>query len=202
MNISLIESAGVGLLGRITGQKLRSQDITPVMVFMAVLVTVLLGVIFADRSVTPKEEQRLQKNLDAFLPKDEEVRQLAQMMMGGIEWHHLHNKPDELMTLAVAFAPSERLLLISLGYEMSASDGVIDEQERSYLQAIASYLSIPPRHIAVLEAGFSPTGAAASAASAEVRQLLNPAQFALIDDPAFAKVATHILSVLPFPPNR
>lgn len=202
MNVSLIESAGVDLLGRVTGEKLRQKDITPLMVFMAALVTVLLGVIFADRNVAAKEEQRLQKNLDTFLPADEEVRQLAQMMIGGVEWHHLYVNPDELMTLAAAFTPSERLLLISLGYEMSASDDEIDEQERSYLQAIANYLGIAPQHIDVLEAGFSPRGAAAAAASEEVRKLLDPAQFARLDDPAFAKVATHILSVLPFAPNR
>ena len=69
MEISLIDSEAVALLSRITGQKLSQRDITPPVIFLAALVTVLLGVMFADGTVTDEEKQRWQKTINQFIPQ-------------------------------------------------------------------------------------------------------------------------------------
>lgn len=48
MNTTPIGCETIDLLSRITGQKLSQRDITPQLVFLATLVTILSGVIYAD----------------------------------------------------------------------------------------------------------------------------------------------------------
>ncbi|TBR59458.1 hypothetical protein B4U84_00480 [Westiellopsis prolifica IICB1] len=58
MDNSRIGAQTVDLLSRITGQKLSQRDITPLVIFLANLVTLLLGVIFVDGTVAESEKQR------------------------------------------------------------------------------------------------------------------------------------------------
>lgn len=57
MDTSRVTSETVDLLSRITGQKLSQRDITPQVLFLAGLVTVLMGVIFVDGTVSEEEKQ-------------------------------------------------------------------------------------------------------------------------------------------------
>ena len=59
MDTSRVTSETVDLLSRITGQKLSQRDITPQVLFLASLVTVLMGVIFVDGTVEEEEKQSL-----------------------------------------------------------------------------------------------------------------------------------------------
>lgn len=74
MDTSLIGTEAADLLSRITGQKLSQRDLTPPVIFLSSLVTVLLGVIFADSQVTSEEKQRLQATLNKFIPSSSNVR--------------------------------------------------------------------------------------------------------------------------------
>ena len=144
MEISLIGTEAVELLSRITGQKLSQRDITPPVIFMAALVTVLLGVMFVDGTITEEEKQRWQKTINRFIPPEGNVRQLTQLLSKGIRQNQVYKKLNELLTLTAPLSESEKLLLIGFGYEMSAADGDMDTREKKYIEAIANRLGINP----------------------------------------------------------
>lgn len=195
MNTALIDSETVELLSRLTGQKLSSRDITPPVIFMAALVTVLLGVMYADGTVTDEEKQRFQKTIERFIPQEGNVRQLAVLLGKQIEQHQLYKKPSQLVRLIAPLSTSERLLLISFGYEMSAADGEMEKSEKRYLEIYGDRLSINPRHLAVLEAVFSGQGIVDTELN-EVRSLLAPSRFHELDT-IFVNAANNILKAFP-----
>lgn len=195
MEISLIDSEAVALLSRITGQKLSQRDITPPVIFLAALVTVLLGVMLADGTVTDEEKQRWQKTITQFIPPEDNARRLTQFLSKGIRQNQIYKKVNELLTLTAPLSESERLLLIGFGYEMSAADGDMDAREKKYLEVIANRLGINLRHLAVLEAGFTHQGTVETAALEEVLFLLAPARFHELDS-VFVKAASDMLATL------
>ncbi|MFN5872500.1 MAG: dynamin family protein, partial [Aphanizomenon sp.] len=85
MNTSRVTSETVDLLSRITGQKLSQRDITPQVLFLASLVTVLMGVIFVDGTVEEQEKQRLLKILYRFSLPESDVRRLTHLMIKGVK---------------------------------------------------------------------------------------------------------------------
>ncbi|MEW6499177.1 MAG: TerB family tellurite resistance protein, partial [Cyanobacteriota bacterium] len=195
MDTSLVSSEAVDLLSRITGQKLRKQDLTPPVIFLAALITVLLGVMLLDGAVTDEEKRRWQQTINRFIPS-EDARQLSQLMSKGVRQNQVYKKLNELLMLTAPFSESERLLLIGFGYEMSAADGDMDAREKKYLEVIANRLEINPQHLAVLETGFSHQGTVEPAALEEVQSLLDPARFHALDA-VFIKAANDMLAVLP-----
>lgn len=196
MDTSLIKAETVELLSRITGQKLNQEDVTPPVIFLAALITVLLGVIFADDQVTEEEKQRLQVTINKFIPSEGNVRQLTKVMLKEIRENlDDYKKPTQLFKLTSSFSKSEKLLLISFGYEMSAADGTMDAREKRYLEIIADRLDINTRHLALLEAGFSREGNLDADALDEVKSLLDPARFHELDT-IFVKAANDILESL------
>jgi len=200
MDTALVSSETVDLLSRITGQKLRQQDLTPPVIFLAALITVLLGVMLMDGTITDEEKQRWQQTLNRFIPGQGNVRQLTQLMSKGVRQNQVYKKLNELLTLTAPLSESERLLLIGFGYEMSAADGDMDAREKKYLQAIANRLGINPQYLAVLEAGFTHQGTVEPAALNEVQSLLDPARFHELDT-MFVKAASDMLAALPSKPE-
>jgi uncharacterized tellurite resistance protein B-like protein len=111
MDTSLIGAEAVDLLSRITGQKLSQRDLTPPVIFLAALVTVLLGVMLADGTVTDEEKQRWQKTISKFIPAEGNGRQLMQLLGKGVKQNQIYKKSKELLTLTASLSESERLLL-------------------------------------------------------------------------------------------
>ena len=70
MDTTKIATEVVDLLSRISRQRLREQDITPVVVFLTALISILRGVMIIDRTIAVEEEERLQKTLKAFASGD------------------------------------------------------------------------------------------------------------------------------------
>jgi tellurite resistance protein/GTPase SAR1 family protein len=198
MNIATpeTESKVVVLISIITGQVLNQQDVTPSVKFLTALVTVLVGVINADREATQDEKQRLQNTLYRFSNPNSMVRQLTQSMVKGVIKNKLFTKSDAIVTLTQSFSDSKKLLLIAFGYDMSAADGDIDIRERQYLEEIAKLLRIDSRYLKVLEAGFSNKENIDIVALDEVKYLLAPARFQNLDV-AFIKATNDMLAVLP-----
>lgn len=195
MDITLISTEVVELLSRISRQKLREQDITPLVVFLTALISILRGVMIIDRTIAVEEEERLQKTLKAFASGDRDRIELIQRIVKGVSKQQVYFNPTELLTLTGLFSDSEKLLLIGFGYEMSAIDGHIDLREQMYLQSIGQRLGINARHIAVIDALFTKEGSIDPEAFGEVQLLLSPAEFES-SDPVFAKAAKHLLSLL------
>lgn len=200
MDTSLVGSEAVDLLSDITGQKLSQRDLTPPVIFLTALATVLLGVIFADKQVTTQEEQRLQASLNKFIPPTGNVGQLTELMIKGVRQNLDYTKPSKLLRLSAPLSESERLLLICFGYEMSAADGEMDASERRYLELIGDRLNINPQHLAVLEAVFSNQGTVDTAALDEVQSLLDPSRFHELDT-VFVNAASNILAAFPAQPE-
>ncbi len=201
MDTSLISSQTVELVSLLTGQNLRKKDITPPLLFLAGLVTVLLGVIHADGTVSAEETQRLRAILTELIPANNSLRQLVMPMVKGVRDRQVYKKLQELLALTACFSEEEKLLLISFGYQMSAADGTIDDREKQYLTIIANRLGIEGRYLTVLEASFSSQAISDTAALAEVHSLLDPAQFQSLDS-LFVRAASHIIEHLPAKPKQ
>ncbi|WP_243713866.1 TerB family tellurite resistance protein [Nostoc sp. 106C] len=131
MNTSLDSTEAVDLLSHLTGQKLSQRYLTPPVIFLASLVTVLLGVMFVDGTVADSEKQRLLATLYRFSTPDSDVRRLTHLMIKGVKENQLYKKSDNLLTLTAPLTESQRILLIGFGYEMSAADGEMDSREKN-----------------------------------------------------------------------
>ena len=201
MDTSLISHQTVELVSRLTGQKLRKEDITPPVLFLAGLITVLLGVMYADDTVSAEETQRLRTTLTELIPANNSLRQLVMPMVKSVTQHQVYKKFPVLLALTACFSEEEKLLLISFGYQMSAADGTMDDREKEYLQNIANRLGIDGRFLTVLEASFSSQAIGDTAALAEVHSLLDPARFQSLDS-MFVRAASHIIEHLPAKPKQ
>ena len=201
MNTVLVGSEVVDLLSRITGQKLSQRELTPLVIFLAALASLLLGVIYVDGTATGEEKQRLQRVFNQLTPSGSDVRKLAWLMISGVQQHQVYKKYNELLTLTAHLSEPERLLLIGFGYEMSAADGEMDSREKKYLEAVAKRLEINPQHLTILEAGFSHKKTVDPAALDEVQSLLAPARFQSLDA-VFVKAARGMLTALPVKPEH
>ncbi len=195
MNTTLIGTETIDLLSRLTGQKLSQRDITPQLVFLATLVTILSGVIYVDGQVTESEKQRLQKTLNQFVPVSNDLHQLTRLIMTGVGQQEIYTKPEEIIPMMALLSKAQRLLIIGFGYEMSAADGDLDIAERKYLQVAANRLGINPKHLAVLEASFS-NQEHIKPDLAEVQSLLDTARFHDLDT-LFIKAASELVAMLP-----
>jgi uncharacterized tellurite resistance protein B-like protein len=201
MDTSLVGSEAVDLLSRITGQKLSQRGSHSSRDFYGCVGNGSAGSDVVDGTVTDEEKQRWQKTINRFIPPEGNVRQLTQLLSKGIRQNQVYKKLNELLTLTAPLSESERLLLIGFGYEMSAADGDMDAREKKYLEAIANRLGINPRHLAVLEAGFTHQGTVETAALDEVQSLLDPARFHELDT-IFVKAASDMLAALPAKPEH
>ncbi|MEG4047217.1 dynamin family protein [Microcoleus sp. Pol17_C1] len=201
MDTSVISPQTVELISRLTGQNLRKEDITPPVLFLAGLVTVLLGVIHADGTVSAEETQRLRTTFTELIPANNNLRPLVMPMVKSVREQQVYKKLTALLALTACFSEEEKLLLISFGYQMSAADGTIDKREKEYLTIVANKLGIEGRFLTVLEASFSSQAISDTAALAEVHSLLDPARFQSIDS-LFVRAASHIIEHLPAKPKQ
>jgi uncharacterized tellurite resistance protein B-like protein/GTPase SAR1 family protein len=183
------------LLSKITGKEFQQRHLTPRITFLAALATVLIGVTYADNKATDEEKLRLQKIFTQFIPSDSGISQLVKLMIQGVRQHRTYTKSSELNKLTRYLSESEKLLLISFGYEIAIADGSVDPAEQKYLQAIAKCMEVELKHLAVIEAGLTTQEAVDLNALSEVQNLLDPTRFQAID-PIFANAANHILANL------
>jgi uncharacterized tellurite resistance protein B-like protein len=196
MDTSQIGSEAVDLLSGITGHNFTQKELTAPVIFLAALITVLLGVIHADGKATDVEIRRLLTTLNQFAFPDSDARRLAHLMIKGVRENKLYTKCNDLQTLTALLSESERLLLISFGYEMSAVNGEIDVCEKKYLQIIGNCLGINSRYSSVLEATFSSQIIVEPEALDEVYSLLNPNKFEFLAS-LFINAANSIMTNLP-----
>ena len=155
MELTRINSETIELLSRITGQDLRQEDLSPSIIFLAALITVLQGVMLQDGQITEEEKQQWQKTINHFIPTNSDTRSLVQLISKGVRKNRIYTSSKDLLTLITPLSEAERLLLIGFGYEMSATDGSIATSEKKYLEVIANRLQIQSKYLSVLEAGFT-----------------------------------------------
>lgn len=200
MDTSRVTSETVDLLSRITGQKLSQRDITPQVLFLASLVTVLLGVMLVDGTVSEAEKQRLQTILSRFSQSNSDVQKLTNLIIKGVKENQTYKKIQDLLRLTLPLSESEKILLIGFGYEMSVADGEIDVREKQYLGIVAKNLGVESEYLEVFEIGFTHQGNFNANALNEVNFLLDPSRFQELDT-VFVKAASDLLATLPAKPE-
>ncbi|MEM7554358.1 MAG: TerB family tellurite resistance protein [Cyanobacteria bacterium P01_A01_bin.84] len=175
-NPKLINSEAVELLSRLTKRKLHHTQITPELIFLASLVTMTLGVMFADGVVTESETELLEKTIEQLTFAKGDVTVLVQQLIDGNRENPVYQNPSEWLKLTASLSEEERTLLMSFAYEMSAVDGEIAISEKEYLRAAANALKVPPQCIEVLEAWYSGQEVQESAWN-DLQNLINPQNF-------------------------
>jgi uncharacterized tellurite resistance protein B-like protein len=200
MDTSRVTSETVDLLSRITGQKLSQRDITPQVLFLASLVTLLLGVMLVDGTVSEEEKQRLQKILSRFSQSNSDIQKLTNLMIKGVKENQTYKKIQDLLKLTSPLSESEKILLIGFGYEMSAADGEIDLREKQYLEIVAKNLGVKSQHLPIFEIAFTQEGNIEANALNEVHFLLDSSRFKELDT-VFVKAASDMLAILPAKPE-
>ncbi|MEB3148578.1 MAG: dynamin family protein [Sphaerospermopsis sp.] len=200
MDTSRVTSETVDLLSRITGQKLSQRDITPQVLFLASLVTVLLGVMLVDGTVSEAEKQRLQTILSRFSQSNSDIQKLTNLMIKGVKENQTYKKIQDLLKLILPLSESEKILLIAFGYEMSVADGNIDIKEKQYLGIVAKNLGVKSEYLEVFEIAFTHQGKFDANALNEVHFLLDPSRFQELDT-VFVKAASDMLAILPAKPE-
>ena len=195
MDIAKISTESVELLSLITGKKLTKKDITPPVLFLANLVIILIGVIYADGKVVEEEKARLKITIHKFIPPKGNVLELTKLMIHGVSKQQLYKKIETILKLIPPLSTPEKLLLISFGYEMSAADGDMDVREKKYLEIVGKKLGVRPQRLQLLEAGFIHQDNLDKKSIDEVKYLLNPARFHQLDN-IFVKAASEMLNSL------
>ncbi len=196
MKSNAISFETISLFSRLTGQPLSQQNISHTDVFLAATVYVLLGTIFVDGTVEKKEKQQFQATLNRLTPPGCGLSEQTQLMLRGIHTDEIYKNKEDLQILASSLSVSEKLLILSFGYQMSASDGTMNPKEVKYLQTIAKILEISPEYLAILESCFQQQEVKDVRALEKVRNLLDPAQFLSLD-PVLVDAATYIQDCLP-----
>lgn len=196
MDTSRIGTEAIDLLSKITGQSLSQREVTPPVMFLAAMSSVLLGTIYVDGSVEEEEKRHLKATLKRFIPAEGDIRRLTELMVKGVLKQKLYKDLKSLLTLTETFSESEKLLLMSFGYQMSAADGEMHPKERQYLKIIATELGLQAQHLTIFEAGLTRQPVTDTKALAEVRYLLDPARFQTLD-PIFVEAASYIEELLP-----
>ncbi|RUS94719.1 hypothetical protein DSM106972_092540 [Dulcicalothrix desertica PCC 7102] len=177
MNTVLVQSEAVELLSRLTGRRLNHTDVNKSVIFLSALVTMTLGVMFADGVVTESETRLLEKTIEQLVPKKGDVPVLIQLLIEGIRENPVYKNPSEWLKLTTSLSLEEKILLISFSYEMSAVDGEIASGEREYLRATANILKIPPQYTEVLEVWYTSKYIENIAVWKELQNLINPKNF-------------------------
>lgn len=181
MNAWVIDSELVLLLSRILQRPLKASEIEPSLVFITTLVTILRGVIVMDKVVSIEEEERLLETLDSFIGSDLNLKMLSSAVLSGVEQQQTFLDPNAIVTLSEPLNSTTKLLLIGLGYSISAADGKVDFRERMYLQSIASRLQIDRQHLSLLEACFIETETLSPDTLKQTLLLFDPYRLAVFD---------------------
>ncbi len=191
----LVSSEAVELISRLTTRKLHHTQITPELIFLASLVTMTLGVMFADGVVTESETELLEKTIEQLIPSKGDVTVLIQQFIDGNRENAVYQNPSEWLKLTASLSQQERTLLMSFSYEMSAVDGIIDSSEKEYLKAAANALKVPSQYTEVLEAWYSGEQVDESVWN-DLQKFINPQNFSHLNLRFVSLDAVELLSRL------
>jgi small GTP-binding protein len=196
MNDSPQSAPVVNLISKIIGQPLTGQDVSPPVIFITSVLYVLNGVIFADQSVDAEEKARLEKTITDLCPEGSQARDLAYLINENVEQQGLYHNMNNLDILTQDFSESDKLLLLSLGYEMSMADGNLDKTEKRHLKTIGTFLELDDQFHPFLESLFTSPEQLDGKILKEFKNLLDPARFHHLDE-IFVVAANQILDQIP-----
>jgi uncharacterized tellurite resistance protein B-like protein len=191
----------ITVLSELSEEPITPEQVTATTLFFAALTVVLSGVIMMDGVVAQEEEERMQGLIHSFFPPEDPLNAFIQRLLHSIEQQQVYLDPQRMLTLVQPLSNAQRLMLLGLGYEMSAADNDVNTREVMYLRGIASRLGIPQPYIDTLEIGFTRTGKHDPDVLVELAQALAPQSFEHLD-PVFMDMARSILIALPTTPEE
>ena len=195
MDIAKISNESIELLSLITGKKLTKKDVTPSVLFLANLIIILIGVIYADGKVVEEEKARLKITIYKFISPKSYILELTKSIIYEVSKQQLYKKLETILKLIKPLSIPEKLLLISFGYEMSTADGYIDIRETRYLEIVGKNLGIKPQILQLLKTGFIHQENLDQKSIDKLKYLLHPARFHHLDN-VFVKAASEMLNTL------
>lgn len=198
MNTTKIETNTelIELLSKITEKEQNHKNVSFSIKFTVTLAIFLTGIITANTEIKSTKSKKLIEILNYFIDPENQAKKFARSMYGNVRINNIHLQENKISLFSNYFSVSQKLLLIALGLELSATDGDICLNEKQYLEKVAKLLSIDLSYLAVLEAGFNGNENIDTCDLAEVRNLLKPTNFQDLDI-AFTEAANKILAVLP-----
>jgi uncharacterized tellurite resistance protein B-like protein/GTPase SAR1 family protein len=194
--LSATELSSTEILTQITGQEIQSYHLTPRVMFLSSLVTVLVGVTYADHVLADEERLYVQRILSQFVLPESETGQMVKLMLQGIRKNRTYTNLDALENLVQTLSASERLLLLGFGCKLATVDGFVGKPENQYLCQVAKVISISNEHLNVLLSRLANEDIDSDrVAIKELFYLLDPQRFKDID-PGIVKAASYIRSKL------
>ena len=170
------------ILTQITGQQVLDRHLTPRVMFLSAMTTVLVGVIYADGDLADKEKLYLQKVLNQLVSPNSSLGKMISLMLKGVRKARIYSNLEALKCLAASLSASEKLIILGFSYRLAAADGQVEAQERRYLHTVANAIDVPKQQLnamfSCLDGKHSEVG---EAAVEELRWLLDPQRFQNID---------------------
>jgi GTPase Era involved in 16S rRNA processing/uncharacterized tellurite resistance protein B-like protein len=185
----------ISLLSNIFGQPIKSQQINPKLLFMAALMTAMLGSLCADGVVAEEEKETFQRIFNQFFPAESRMGQLVRVLKKGIQRHGLFQDLSHLSLLAQDLSESEKLLVLAFACEIAIADGTVAAEETQYLRQMIGHLELPPNYLETLLSAFQAQSTDPDSVL-DVHNLLDPSRFQA-HDPIFVRIADYITSKLP-----
>jgi uncharacterized tellurite resistance protein B-like protein/tRNA U34 5-carboxymethylaminomethyl modifying GTPase MnmE/TrmE len=183
------------LLSQIIGEDIHENRVSHKFLFITVLVTLLLGVMYADGQATESEKEHIKQVIREFIPPKSYVGQLIKPIFAGVKANKSYTNAKIISSLVNGFTDSEKLLVISLCHEIAAVDGEVAAKEDKYIRGIAKILNIDNRHLSYVLGDSAQQGTDSEALS-DIRQLLDPHHFQNLD-PALMRAADILRAKLP-----
>lgn len=199
MDPTSITPSFLELLSRITNRHVRAEEVNSSVAFIAAMITVMLGVIHVDKTVTDAEKKQLQVILNELAPVGNKIRPWMQQLLHGIQEQKIYSNLTDFITLTSSLSESQKLLLISLSYKLAAIDNHVHLKEKSYLMTMARQLKINPDLLEVLDAGFCYHQFCTQESLDQFKRLLDPVNFEFLD-PLLMESAEQILAQIPAEP--
>ncbi len=184
----------INILTQITGQQVLKRNLTPRIMFLSAMTTVLVGVAYADGRLAEEEKSYLQKVLNQLVSSRSGMRKLASLMLKGIRKDKTYTRLDAISCLTESLSVSEKLIILGFGYRLAIADGHAAAQERQYLDAVASAVDIPNQQVEALFSCLEDNQSEVNLeAIEELRSLLDPQRFQKLDA-AIVKAASSLSS--------
>ncbi len=173
---------GAEILTQITGQKVLERHLTPRVMFLSAMTTVLVGVAYADGQLAGREKLYLQKVLSQLASPKSSLGKMISLMLKGIRKHEIYNRLDAISCLTDSLSVSEKLIILGFGHRLAIADGCAEAQERKYLNTVASAIDVPADQVkALLSCLDNKRSEVKQEAVEELRWLLDPQRFQNID---------------------
>lgn len=198
LTLSTAEITSAEILTQITGQSVQTHQLTPRLLFLSGMATVLVGTIYADGQLADQEKHYLQRVLRQFVTPESSFGQMISLLVRGIRKNRTYANQSTLTCLTQTLSESERLLILGFGCRLAISDGEVEQREVDYLRQVAIALNISDSYaIALLTNPETDTPDVDASVFNELHCLLDPQRFQNID-PTIVKAASFIRSKLPY----